>query len=77
METFRFTPGSGPVLVSLPHIGTLVPPAIRARLSPAAEGLPDSKIGTFSEALFNEAKKQGWTVISMKNDWKRLFSFDK
>jgi N-formylglutamate deformylase/formiminoglutamase len=42
METFRFTPGSGPVLVSLPHIGTLVPPEIRARLSPAADGLPDT-----------------------------------
>jgi phosphoglycolate phosphatase-like HAD superfamily hydrolase len=36
---------------------------------------PDSKIGTFSEALMTEAKKRGWTVISMKNDWKRIFAF--
>jgi hypothetical protein len=36
---------------------------------------PDSKIGTFSDALMSEAKKDGWTVISMKNDWKRVFAF--
>jgi len=34
-----------------------------------------SKVGTFSDALMAEAKKRGWTVISMKNDWKRIFSF--
>jgi phosphoglycolate phosphatase-like HAD superfamily hydrolase len=37
----------------------------------------ESKIGTFSDALMAEAKKQGWVVISMKNDWKRIFPFDK
>ena len=36
----------------------------------------DSKIGTFSDALMAEAKKNGWTVISMKNDWKRIFAFE-
>ena len=41
-----------------------------------ATGLPDTKVGTFSQALYDEAKKNGWTVISMKNDWKRLFQFD-
>jgi len=41
-----------------------------------ARGLPDTKIGTFSQALDDEAKKDGWTVISMKNDWKRIFSFE-
>lgn len=34
---------------------------------------PQSKIGTFSEALQAEAKKRGWTVISMKRDWKQVF----
>jgi phosphoglycolate phosphatase-like HAD superfamily hydrolase len=38
-----------------------------------AQGLPDSKVGTFSQTLYDEAKKSGWTVISMKNDWKRVF----
>ncbi len=36
----------------------------------------DSKIGTFSDSLMAEATKAGWVVISMKNDWKRIFSFD-
>ena len=41
-----------------------------------AQGLPDTKVGTFTQALYDEAKKQGWIVISMKNDWKRIFSFE-
>src|SRR6478752_5075912 len=41
-----------------------------------AEGLPDPKLGTFTQELFDEAKKDGWTVISIKNDWKRIFGFD-
>ena len=41
-----------------------------------ALGLPDTKVGTFPQSLYDEAGKQGWTVISMKNDWKRVFSFD-
>ena len=40
-----------------------------------AQGLPDTKVGTFTQALYDEAKKDGWTVISMKNDWKRIFAF--
>jgi phosphoglycolate phosphatase-like HAD superfamily hydrolase len=41
-----------------------------------AQGLPASKVGTFTQALYDEATKQGWTVISMKNDWKRIFAFE-
>jgi len=41
-----------------------------------AQGLPDSKVGTFSQALYDEAKKKGWIVISMKNDWNRIFAFE-
>ena len=41
-----------------------------------ASGLPDSKFGTFRPELDDEAKKNGWTVISMKNDWKRMFPFN-
>jgi haloacid dehalogenase-like hydrolase len=41
-----------------------------------AGGLPDSKVGTFTQALMDEAKARSWTVISMKNDWKRIFSFE-
>jgi phosphoglycolate phosphatase-like HAD superfamily hydrolase len=41
-----------------------------------AQGLPDTKVGTLPQALYDEAKAQGWVVISMKNDWKRVFGFD-
>jgi phosphoglycolate phosphatase-like HAD superfamily hydrolase len=41
-----------------------------------AQGLPDSNVGKFTQALHDEAKKDGWTVISMKNDWKRIFAFE-
>ena len=41
-----------------------------------AQGLPDTKVGTFTQALYDEAKKDGWTVVSMKNDWKRIFAFE-
>ena len=37
---------------------------------------PKSKIGTFSDALMTEARKNGWTVISMKKDWKIIFPFE-
>jgi phosphoglycolate phosphatase-like HAD superfamily hydrolase len=42
-----------------------------------ATGLPNTSVGTFSEALLTEATKNAWVVISMKNDWKRIFSFDQ
>lgn len=42
-----------------------------------ASGLPKAKVGVFTQALYDEAKKNGWIIISMKNDWKRIFPFDK
>jgi hypothetical protein len=41
-----------------------------------ATGLPDSKVGTFTQDLFDEAGKKGWTVISIKRDWRRVFAFE-
>jgi len=38
-----------------------------------AQGLHDSKVGTFTQGLYDEAKQKGWTVISMKNDWNEVF----
>lgn len=40
-----------------------------------AAGLPDTKVGAFTQGLYDEAKKKGWIVISMKNDWNRIFAF--
>lgn len=42
-----------------------------------ADGLPTPDSGAFSESLMNEAKNKGWTVISMKKDWKRIFPFQR
>lgn len=42
-----------------------------------AQGLPDTHVGTFPQTLYDEAKSKGWTVISMKNDWKRIFAWEK
>ena len=39
-----------------------------------ADGLPDTKVGTFSQALMDAAKANDWTVISMKDDWKSIFA---
>ena len=41
-----------------------------------AQGLPDTKVGRFTPELYDEAIKDGWIVVSMKNDWKRIFAFE-
>jgi phosphoglycolate phosphatase-like HAD superfamily hydrolase len=63
--------GDGPRLAML----LLHDDAAREYAYGPAEGLPDSKVGTFTQALYDQATKSGWTVISMKNDWKRVFGF--
>jgi hypothetical protein len=39
-------------------------------------GLPNTGVGTFPQTLYDEAQKKGWIVISMRNDWKRIFGFE-
>jgi phosphoglycolate phosphatase-like HAD superfamily hydrolase len=41
-----------------------------------AQGLPNTKVGSFTQKLYDEAKKQGWTIVSMKDDWKKVFAFE-
>jgi hypothetical protein len=41
-----------------------------------ALGLPDTKVGAFTQDLYDEAKRDGWFVISMKRDWKKIFAFE-
>ncbi len=41
-----------------------------------AQGLPDSRVGTFPASLFTEARSRGFVVISMKKDWKKIFPFE-
>ena len=42
-----------------------------------ATGLPNVKLGAFTQALYDHAKQNGWVVVSMKNDWKRTFATPK
>jgi hypothetical protein len=41
-----------------------------------ARGLPETKGGIFTQALYDLAKKDSWTVVSMKDDWKTVFAFE-
>ena len=56
-----------------PRLGMLVlhDDADREYAYGPANGLPDSKVGTFPQELYDRAIENGWIVISMKNDWKR------
>ena len=41
-----------------------------------AQGFLATKVGTFTQELYDEAKNKGWIVVSMKTDWKRIFAFE-
>jgi hypothetical protein len=41
-----------------------------------AKGLPNVKLGAFTQAVYDEAQKEGWTVVSMQDDWKQVFPFE-
>jgi hypothetical protein len=41
-----------------------------------ALGMPAPAIGAFTPALHEQAKGAGWTVVSMKNDWKEVFPME-
>jgi hypothetical protein len=38
------------------------------------QGVEEAVAG--AEKSLDLAKAQGWTVVSMKNDWKKIFSFE-
>ena len=37
----------------------------------------ESNTATKLDSGLDEAKKRGWTLVSMKKDWKRVFAFEK
>jgi hypothetical protein len=41
-----------------------------------AQGLPDTRVGTFPQELHDEAGKQGWVVVSVRRDWKKIFAWE-
>ncbi len=58
---FRFHRGTRPLLLSIPHAGTHVPPALFERLSPAARALPDTD--WHLERLYTFARELGASVL--------------
>ena len=42
MDAFHFSRGSSPLLLSIPHCGTHIPPELAARMTPAALRVPDT-----------------------------------
>ena len=56
-----------------PVATTASQPAVAATENTAFNG----PVGTFSDALMDEAKRRGWVVISMKKEWNRIFAFEK
>jgi phosphoserine phosphatase len=41
-----------------------------------ALGLPAPQLGAFTSALHEQALREGWTVVSMKDDWKQVFPLE-
>ena len=51
--------------------------AVRETAYGPANGLPHVALGSFTQTLYDQAQKDGWTVVSMKNDWNRVFAWEE
>jgi len=49
---------------------------LEKRISQLGLKLEGTELQPLTQQLYDEAKRDGWTVISMKNDWKRIFAFE-
>lgn len=58
---FRFRQGTRPLLISMPHVGTHVPPALAARLTPEAQQVHDTD--WHLERLYGFADDLGASVL--------------
>jgi N-formylglutamate deformylase len=58
---YIFHPGYAPLLVSIPHAGTFIPEALRARLTPAAQPVPDTD--WHLAQLYDFAKALGASIL--------------
>lgn len=64
LETYNLHVGEGPLLISLPHVGTVIPDEIRHCFSAQALHLDDTD--WYLEALYDFAKKLGASLIVPK-----------
>jgi N-formylglutamate deformylase len=58
---FRFRQGTRPLLISMPHVGTYVPPALAARFTDEARQVPDTD--WHLERLYDFADELGASVL--------------
>ncbi len=58
---FLFHQGTQPLLISIPHVGTYVPPAIAARLTPEARQVPDTD--WHLDILYGFARELGASIL--------------
>jgi len=58
---FRFRRGTRPLLISMPHVGTYVPPQLAARLTEEAQQVPDTD--WHLERLYDFAEELGASVL--------------
>ncbi len=58
---FLFHQGAAPLLISMPHVGTHLPPAIAARLTPEARQVPDTD--WHLERLYGFARDLGASTL--------------
>src|SRR5690349_5798282 len=62
MELFKFKQGTAPLLVSMPHVGTHLPDAIKRRMMPIAHTVPDTD--WHLEQLYDFAQELGASVLA-------------
>tara|TARA_R110002072_G_scaffold259017_2_gene417698 strand:- start:1936 stop:2748 length:813 start_codon:yes stop_codon:yes gene_type:complete len=60
-DVFDLHTGTEPLIVSIPHSGTELPDDLKARLTPAADGLPDTD--WYVDRLYAFARDLGATII--------------
>lgn len=50
--------------------------AVREYAYGPARGMATPRLGAFTQALHEQAERAGWTIVSMKDDWSRVFPFE-
>ena len=66
-QVYSFTPGTTPLLVSIPHCGTLVPPELLSSFTSEAKLLADTD--WYVDRLYDFARELGASVIAAR--WSR------
>ncbi len=63
-DIFQIHPGTSPLLISLPHDGSVIPEALQARMQQSARSAPDTD--WYVSRLYDFAKSLGATILQPK-----------